>query len=88
MDHLSRIHDGKLEELSINDYFPYDRMVAFVRAEAPHYAHLADFLEEGSSNMKKEPKEESNLANCIVLWYVDYINYLVAGVLPPILTYQ
>lgn len=64
---MSRIHDGILEELSINYYFPYDRLVEIVRAKAPRYAHLVDFLEEGSSNIKEEPKEESNLAKCIVL---------------------
>lgn len=52
--HLSRLNDGKSEEIPIND-FSYDRLVAFVRAKAPHYVHLADFLEEGNSGVRKEP---------------------------------
>lgn len=87
-DHLSRINDGKVEEFPINDYSPYDRLVAFIRAKAPCYHHLTDFLEEGSSDMKREPYEAATLTKSIVSWYTDYINYLVTGVLPPYLTYQ
>lgn len=86
--YLSRINDGKVEEIPINDYFPYDRLVTFIRAEALSYHHLADFLEEGSSDMKKEPYEAATLTKSIVSWYIDYINYLVTRVLPPDLTYQ
>lgn len=67
---LSRINDGKFEELPINNYFP------------------ADFLKEGSSSIKKELEEAIAIAKYTVLWYVDYINYLVVGVLPLDLTYQ
>jgi hypothetical protein len=87
-DHLSRINDGKVEELPINDHFPYDRLVAFVRAEAPRYGHLVDFLEEGSSGIKKDPKEALALGKTTVPWYADIINYLAAGAMPPDLTYQ
>lgn len=52
-DHLSRINDGKAEEMPINDYFPYDKLVAFVRDATPCYAHLGDFLEDDKSNIKK-----------------------------------
>lgn len=87
-DHMSKLSDGKQEDIPINDYFPYNRLVAFVRAEAPHYAHINDFLEKGSSGIKKEPEEATAIDKFVVLWYVDYINYLVIGVLPPNLTYQ
>lgn len=88
VDHLSRISDGKSEELPINDYFPYDMFVAFVRVEALCYAHIVDYFEEGSFGIKKNPKEAVVIARSAIPWYVDYINYLVAGVLPPDLTYQ
>ncbi|XP_039685657.1 uncharacterized protein [Medicago truncatula] len=52
-DHLSRIQDGQLEEVPINDCFPYERLV-----------------------------------NTATPWYADIINYLVAGILPPDMTYQ
>lgn len=63
-------------------------MVAFFRAKAPHYAHIPNFLEEGSSGIKKEPDKATAIAKSAVLWYADYINYPVVGVLPPDLTYQ
>lgn len=85
--HLSRLNDGKSEELSIND-FSYDRLVDFVRDKAPHYVHLADFLEEGNSGVKKEPQEATAIDKPTMSWYTTYINYLIAGVLPPELTYQ
>lgn len=53
---MSIINDGKSEELPINDYLPYDRLVAFIRAEAPRYAHSLIFFEEGTSDIKKEPE--------------------------------
>ena len=88
MDHLSRIQDGQLEEVPINDCFPYERLVSFVKAESPRYGHLVDFLEEGSSGIKKIPEEASALSNTATPWYTDIINYLVAGILPPDMTYQ
>ena len=87
-DHLSRINDGKVDELPTNDHFPYDRLAAFVRDEAPRYGHLVDFLKEGSSGIKKEPEGALALGTTTVSWYADIINYLAAGVLPPDLTYQ
>jgi len=87
-DHLSRIQDGQLEEVPINDCFPYERLVSFVKAESPRYGHLVDFLEEGSSGIKKIPEEASALSNSATPWYADIINYLVAGILPPDMTYQ
>ena len=88
MDHLSIIQDGQLEEVPINDCFPYERLVSFVKAESPRYGHLVDFLEEGSSGIKKIPEEASALSNTATPWYTDIINYLVAGILPPDMTYQ
>jgi len=87
-DHLSRIQDGQLEEVPINDCFPYERLVSFVKAEAPRYGHLVDFLEEGSSGITKIPEAASALSNTATPWYADIINYLVAGILPPDITYQ
>jgi len=87
-DHLSRILDGQLEEVPINDCFPYERLVSFVKAEAPRYGHLVDFRDEGSSGIKKTPEEANALSNTAIPWYVDIINYLVAGILPPDMTYQ
>ena len=87
-DHLSRIQDGQLEEVPINDCFPYERLVSFVKTEAPRYGHLVDFLEEGSPGIKKTPEEVNALSNTATPWYADIINYLVAGILPPDLTYQ
>lgn len=87
-NHLSRINYGKSEELPINDYFPYDRFVAFVRFKVHCYAYLTDFLVEGSSNIKKELKEVATIAKSTILWYAYYINYLVVGVLPPELRFD
>jgi hypothetical protein len=52
------------------------------------YTHLTDFLEEGSSGFKNEPKKASSLAKNTVLWYPDFVNYPAVGVLPPDLTYH
>lgn len=81
------INNGKFEELSINDYFTYDRMIAFLRAEVPQYANLTDYLDEGSPGIVKKIDEASTLAKSTVSWYADFINYLIAWVLPSDLTY-
>lgn len=87
-DHLSRLDNIKPERVPINDDFPHDRLVVFVRAEAPRYAHLTNYLEEGSSNIKKDAKEATTISKSTVLWYADIVNYPASGVLPPDLTYQ
>ena len=34
-DYLSRINNEKTEEFPINDYFHYDKLIAFLRVEVP-----------------------------------------------------
>lgn len=36
-DHLSSISGDKYEDVPINDDFPYDRLIAFIRTEAPQF---------------------------------------------------
>lgn len=73
---MSRISDGKVEELPINNYFPYGRMIAFLRVEAPRYAHLVDYLDEVSQDIVTKKEETPTLTKSTILWYTDFINYL------------
>lgn len=50
--------------------------------------YITDFLEEGNSGIKKEPKEVTVVAKSKVPWYVGYINYLIVDMLPLDPTYQ
>lgn len=43
-DHLSRINYVKTKEFPLDDSFPDDRLLSFLRAEAPRYAHLTYYL--------------------------------------------
>lgn len=43
-DHLFRLSGNKSKDVPINNYFPYDWLIAFIRAEAPHFA-FTDYLE-------------------------------------------
>lgn len=54
----------------------------------PLYAHLDYYFEEGSSSVKKEPYEAVVVAKSAMSCYVDYINYLITGVLPHGMTYE
>lgn len=56
-DHLSKLSNSKYEDVPINNDFLYDRLIAFIRAEAPYFAHFTDYLEESNSGMTKELEE-------------------------------
>lgn len=86
-DHLSRLTDVDSDDVHIDDYFPYDRLVNFVISDAPHFAHITNFLEADDTGFRKTP-EEASVIKSLVPWYADYINYLVFCVLPPEFTYQ
>lgn len=88
VDHMSRINDLKSDDVPINDYFLYDSVVAFFRAKASPYAHIIDFLQADDYGIRKTPEEVAAVEKSWVPWYADYINYLVADVLPHDLTYQ
>lgn len=55
-DHLSRSTDVESDDVCIDDYFLYDRLVTFIRAEAPRFAHITNFLEADNSSFRKTPK--------------------------------
>lgn len=44
VDHLSRLTDVESDDVPIDHYFTYGKLVSFLRFEAPHYAHITDFL--------------------------------------------
>ena len=71
-DHLSRLEHLKPDLLPINDDFTYDRLIAKTDDFEPY--RDKDF--EKISVMKSVP------------WYVDFVNYLAADIIPPDLNYQ
>lgn len=88
VDHLSRLTDVESDGIPINGYFPYDKPVSFVRAEALHYTHIIDFLKANDTTFRKTPEEVIVVAKSSMSWYAYYINYLVVYVLPLNLTCQ
>lgn len=76
-DHLSRLEYLKSDLVSINNDFTYDRLIATVRTN-----HNDD------PNLYLELNNENAFAITIVPWYVDFVNYLAADIIPPDLNYQ
>lgn len=60
-NYLSRITDVESGDVLINDYSTYDRMTTFVRAKAPRYAHITDFLEADDSGFRKTHEEVADV---------------------------
>lgn len=87
-DHLSRLDNIKPEHVPINDDFTYDRLVASTKIKGLRYNHYLDYLKSKYSKIKDETEEEIALVQTIVPWYVDFVNYLAAEVLPPYMTCQ
>jgi hypothetical protein len=77
-DHLSRIEGIEPESVPINDEFPYERLIAQLESIS---AELS--LNESNTIQSKFCSTKNTLP-----WYVDFVNYLAAGVLPPELTYH
>lgn len=82
-DHLSRLEKLKSEQVSINDDFPYDRLVAHLGNDIPNYSQHDDSSEGDNSSNENKEDVETILAQSTVPWYVDFVIYLVAEVLPP-----
>jgi hypothetical protein len=77
-DHLSRIEGIEPESVPINDEFPYERLIA----------QLESILAELSLNESNTIQSKFCSTKNTLPWYVDFVNYLAAGVLPPELTYH
>lgn len=60
-NHSSRVNDVDSDDIPINDYFPYDRMIASARVESPCYAHITGFLEANDSGIRKTHEEVASL---------------------------
>lgn len=78
----------KPEHVPINDDFTYDRLVASTKIKGLRYNHYLDYLKSKYSKIKDEMDEEIALVQTTVPWYVDFVNYLAAKVLPPYMTCQ
>lgn len=81
-DHLSRIDDLKPEQVPINDDFPYDRLVAQLKIESKTIEFFLMYNDTENNEVI-----ESICTKTTLPWYVDFVNYLVAKVLLPDLTY-
>lgn len=81
VDHLSRMEGIQPNNLPINDDFPYDRLLA--QLEMNLIDHSLIFNDTERDEVVKAIYNKTTLP-----WYVDFVNYLVAGVLPSYLTYQ
>lgn len=49
----------RTKEFPLDDSFPYDRLIAFLKTKAPRYTHLTYYLERDRPN-QPELKEEKN----------------------------
>lgn len=73
-NHLSILEYLKLDHIPINDDFTYDWLIAYVNNR--------------TNSDELELNVEIALIVTSVPWYVDFVNYLVANVLPHDVTYQ
>jgi hypothetical protein len=79
-DHLSRMEGIEPELVPINDDFPYERLIAQLESIS------AELILNESISMQQ--KGEVCSTKNTLPWYVDFVNYLAVGVLPPDLTYR
>lgn len=77
VDHLSRLEYLKPDLIPINDEFTYDILIMEIRTN--HYDDPYLYLKPGI---------EKALVLINVPWYTDFVNYLVADIIPPDLNYQ
>ena len=77
VDHLSRLEYLKPYLVPINDDFTYDRLIAIVKTN-----HSDD------PDLYLELNIENALAVTNVPWYANFVNYIVADIIPHNLNYQ
>lgn len=82
-DHLSRFEDLKPEKVTINDSFPYYRLVPQLESESETIE--CSFM---YNDVETNEVVESICTKTMLPGYDDFVNYLAAGVLPLDLTYQ
>lgn len=87
-DHLSRLDNVKVDQVPINENFPYDRLIAHLENNTFECSKKHDPCETGNYKIINEEIVEGTYAHSKIPWYVDFVNYLSAKAIPSELTYQ
>ena len=81
--HLSRIEGIKSDHVPINDDFPYERLLVQLELEISTTEYPVTYEDADTNEIV-----EAVYTKTILQWHADFVNYLVAGVLPHDISYQ